>query len=1678
MSLHIARRLVVGIGTLALLTAVTLNPFIFLGINRGDIKSHIGDLKDIGPQLADVLILGPPKKPWHAAEEVDTPLDPVDNHPIATLMQEADTAFRKYEDERSKSFRETVRTYRRSHGRHPPPGFKEWYKYARKKNVHNIDDFQQIMDDIRPFWAVEPKVLRNLAANMWKNKDHGISGIHIRNHKIVKENNEGWRSNSLVSLINKFVKYLPDMDIAMNRHDQPRVVVPWEDLQALLEKEGESRRTPPETVDEFTTGMEGLLNIAAEDDAGEKEDPGWYPAHGKQYMDIVKTGCPPESSAGTNGTTLAEAESIYKDRLGGLIANFNLSTDLCTVGPQLASKHGLLFASSTMIPTKRLVPIFGECKVSVNNDILFPANMYWMNDERYKYDGKFDVSWEDKKDIMLWRGVTSGGAQNAENWRNMHRQRLLMQVNSTEMAGKEVRILTEQPEKKGEYENYREFHPSSFAAQHTDVGFTATRDCVPDCSFYEDVWTLKPEMTLGEQLKNKFLVDVDGHSFSGRWHAFLESRALGIKATIFREWHDSRLFAWRHFVPMDNRYDDIYTLLTYFIGVGTPPGRRISAPLSENEKTYVARHDKEGKRIADQGREWAKKVLRKADIEARYIKRPVRQLDTIDLQDPEAPSAKDHTRQPVRLGGLGDGAPAPHQADALKHVELEISEQHGRSPRHSQDLSGKELQLLHDETDSYGDHDPNDNILRNAVQHVGHDEAESGEEDDGLEDDMADKISSSPSIGDDGGYTIPQLPWPSQFSPLCSNIIPEKKATQSPGPPIDEFSSSPFTEIPKHFPLSFASEYQEDRLSKDHHHHHEEGGYTRGSGVRTSPNESEFEGHDQLSPLVSEQTVGYTEDESEEAQGRYQGGRFDQDDFHHLLLPDNDPLLNNVFDSAPMEDEHPSDTSSQASKATYLENLTEDPNNTTAAAADDDDDTEDISYPNDSRFVDSGWGGECLREAEDIDFEFVYALHTFVATVEGQANATKGDTMVLLDDSNSYWWLVRVVKDGSIGYLPAEHIETPLERLARLNKHRNLDLSQTMLGDQDEDKRANPLNPLRKAMRRRNVKKVEFSGNSYVEPSDVEYSSDEDEEGNDSFIGEEQNRLEEQRQDQRTQDADANASVAPVNSRDRSTNESRTEDEAAGVEIRSGNYQPDATEQTRNSDETLERNDDGTANKSRKGTLRNTDSFFKDDSVETRKINLTPSLLRDDSNGARPSTSESTELKMRASLESLEKDNPPEKTKDEKKKKEKRGMLGGMFKRKEKKSKGQDKDEDGEKASIESPRSPTPKESIEFFPQDKQAASAASQPHRQTSKLQKQPPAKLSPKSSSATQNQGTAQRQAPAEMKNPAASEPEFMATSTSDPSSSVRLVSQESGSAFDNRPSVSQYKTSDPAKEDDVTPQSPDKGANVFSPLVNALRRAPSESQPVKTKRSKERMRMDDFDSSSSSSSEERGTESPSRPESLEEAERGTLSHAAQAAQNYQHSNYKRSQHSSSRESLSDSPVQVTLQAQQTQQERNTPHHPPPLITNTSSPSLRDSSPSPASPMSPASSPGIIETPDNPATATHHSSTANSTRFPLEETPSGSPATQASPSTPSTTQTSPPWSDASLRAYLEDDSEIRDLLIVVNDKTGVKPRKDHPVIQGLFKEENQKLGEIERRLDGLLGEFLGRRRRRVGAR
>lgn len=527
-----------------------------------------------------------------------------DQHPIEKLMREANERWQEYDDSRSTSFRDTVAKYRQTYGRHPPPGFKEWYQFARKLNVHNVDDFQQITGDLRPFWAIPPQEIRQMAARL--QQSDGIAGVRVRNHKVVSHT-EGWRVETLAGSIGRLAKYLPDMDIAMNTMDQPRVMVTHEDIQNYLKIEESTRSTPIDAADQFTEEMDYFWDekIGVIEDV----DPAWFSVAGKPYTEFSKESCPPESPAQNVNMSSEEADKLYKTSFGGFVSNFTGSSDLCNVGPVLQDQHGFLFSASSNTITRKLIPVFSECKVSVNNDILFPANMYFLKDPRYVYSSKHDWEWEDKTDSLLWRGVTSGGVQVEDNWHRLHRQRFVRTANATEMDSETVSILAQGD--KEQYELVTDFRPSDFASSYFDVGFTEAWGCIPDCSFYDGVWTYKEPKVFADQFQSKYLVDIDGHSFSGRWRAFHQSKSLGLKATIFREWHDSRLFAWRHFVPMDNRFTDLYALMTYFIGLH-PSASEESLP---KPGPYVPSHDFEAEVIAAQSREWAHLALRDEDLD-------------------------------------------------------------------------------------------------------------------------------------------------------------------------------------------------------------------------------------------------------------------------------------------------------------------------------------------------------------------------------------------------------------------------------------------------------------------------------------------------------------------------------------------------------------------------------------------------------------------------------------------------------------------------------------------------------------------------------------------------------------------------------------------------------------------------------------------------------------------------------------------------------------------------------------------------------------------------------------------------------------------------------------------------------------------------------------------------------
>ncbi len=278
------------------------------------------------------------------------------------------------------------------------------------------------------------------------------------------------------------------------------------------------------------------------------------------------------------------------------------------------------------------------------------------------------------------------------------------------------------------------------------------------------------------------------------------------------------------------------------------------------------------------------------------------------------------------------------------------------------------------------------------------------EGDDGFDDDdMMDKISSSPSI-DDGGYPFPQL-WPQRSDSLERTSNGPSLVSQA-----CSQSSSPYVETPAHFPLfsSPAACAEEVVLQADANHNHLLGEYL--DGIYDESN------YDDDQPEAEETSIQMT-DYDQHHFGAYDAEFYseyyateetepnaeDVDRELEGLLPGYKSGFDDEFVDESYDEPDDIETDELGITIPYQ------------ASEDEQDDDYDIPYSADSRFLDSGWGGECLQELEDIDFEFVYALHTFVATVDGQANATKGDTMVLLDDSNSYWWLVRVVKDSSIG---------------------------------------------------------------------------------------------------------------------------------------------------------------------------------------------------------------------------------------------------------------------------------------------------------------------------------------------------------------------------------------------------------------------------------------------------------------------------------------------------------------------------------------------------------------------------------------------------------------------------------------------------------------------------------------
>jgi hypothetical protein len=161
--------------------------------------------------------------------------------------------------------------------------------------------------------------------------------------------------------------------------------------------------------------------------------------------------------------------------------------------------------------------------------------------------------------------------------------------------------------------------------------------------------------------------------------------------------------------------------------------------------------------------------------------------------------------------------------------------------------------------------------------------------------------------------------------------------------------------------------------------------------------------------------------------------------------------------------------------------------------------------------------------------------------------------------------------------------------------------------------------------------------------------------------------------------------------------------------------------------------------------------------------------------------------------------------------------------------------------------------------------------------------------------------------------------------------------------------------------------------------------------------------------------------------------------------------------RERLSESPIEVSP-IEPAQSQKSKVSQPPTLMVDTSSNSEQRSI-SPVSPTS-SSSPSLVDA--DAATPNEAEELTNPT--------ASSPHADAP--TPSTARSVSTWSDTALRTYMDNDEDIRDLLIIVHDKSNVIPAgPDHPITGQLFGAEKGRLAEMQSTLDSMLTNWLAKK-------
>ncbi|EJT49629.1 hypothetical protein A1Q1_01258 [Trichosporon asahii var. asahii CBS 2479] len=489
-------------------------------------------------------------------------LGPSGQHPIPQLLALGERRWNELLSSQSQTLGEAVAEYRRRYGRPPPAGFEKWWAFAKKHGILLPDEYDGIESDLAPFHALPLSELRKRQAEVegWDE----VFNIRIRNgsmdvdlhHGALKWGGSMPRAGDQASIISVVAKDLPDLTATFSIFDQPALYLPYGARDALSDAAREGRTLSPEVL------------AAAESTSGEVE---W------------DTICSPYSPYGAEQRE--SAAFVYDPREAG---------NICS-NPALLGLHGLALEPHTRTskpaPHGRLLPLFSLAKTRVNSDIrAIPLDQF--NERRPN-----DTAWHLKEGKLAWRGSNTGMANMSASvdWENSHRVRLHRWANSnssspvtlleTTMGGfvgyntttRPARVLQERYDVKLAQKPIQCEEEDGTCARLAQLGFAPYQS---------------PEDLHG----NRFLLDVDGNGWSGRFRRLMGTNSLVIKAGMFAEW-------WQDWLVPKLDYADLPSIMAFFAGPGGPNGTEVA-------------FDDTARTLAHNGRCFAERMYRRRDVQA------------------------------------------------------------------------------------------------------------------------------------------------------------------------------------------------------------------------------------------------------------------------------------------------------------------------------------------------------------------------------------------------------------------------------------------------------------------------------------------------------------------------------------------------------------------------------------------------------------------------------------------------------------------------------------------------------------------------------------------------------------------------------------------------------------------------------------------------------------------------------------------------------------------------------------------------------------------------------------------------------------------------------------------------------------------------------------------------------